>query len=52
MKTDIVSFYSDIDDRTYYSDHARRFRINCNENNIPYKEKKDWELIPKYHIGK
>jgi len=19
---------------------------------IPYKEKKDWELIPKYHIGK
>jgi hypothetical protein len=19
---------------------------------IPYKEKKEWELIPKYHIGK
>jgi hypothetical protein len=36
MKTEIVSFYCDIDDRTYYSDHARRFRINCNENNIPH----------------
>ena len=36
MKTEVVSFYSDIDDRTYYSDHARRLRINCNENNIPH----------------
>ena len=36
MKTEIVSFYCDIDDRTYYSDHARRLRINCNENNIPF----------------
>jgi hypothetical protein len=36
MKTEIVSFYCDIDDRTYYSDHARRFRINCNENKIPH----------------
>jgi hypothetical protein len=36
MKTEIVSFYCDIDDRTYYSDHARRLRINCNENNIPH----------------
>ena len=34
MKTEIVSFYCDIDGRTYYSDHARRLRINCNENNI------------------
>lgn len=36
MQTEIVSFYCDIDNRTYYSDHARRFRINCNENNIPH----------------
>lgn len=34
MKTEIVSFYCDIDNRTYYSDHSRRLRINCNENNI------------------
>lgn len=36
MKTEIVSFYADIDKRTYYSDHSRRLRINCNENNIPH----------------
>jgi len=36
MKTEIVSFYCDIDGRTYYSDHARRLRINCNENNMPH----------------
>jgi hypothetical protein len=36
MKTQLISFYCDIDDRTYYSDHARRLRINCNENNIPH----------------
>jgi len=36
MKTQIISFYCDIDNRTYYSDHARRLRINCNENNIPH----------------
>jgi hypothetical protein len=36
MKTEVVSFYCDIDDRTYYSDHSRRLRINCNENNIPH----------------
>jgi hypothetical protein len=36
MKTEIVSFYCDIDNRTYYSDHARRLRINCNENNMKH----------------
>jgi len=35
MKTEIVSFYADLDG-TYYSDHAKRLRINCNENNIPH----------------
>jgi hypothetical protein len=36
VKTEVVSFYCDIDGRTYYSDHSRRLRINCNENNIPH----------------
>lgn len=36
MKTEVVSFYCDVDNRTYYSDHSRRLRINCNENNIPH----------------
>lgn len=36
MKTEIVSFYSDIDNRTYYSDHAKRLRQNCIELNMPY----------------
>jgi hypothetical protein len=36
MKTEVVSFYCDIDNRTYYSDHSRRLRINCNENKIPH----------------
>lgn len=36
MKTEIVSFYCDIGDKTYYSDHARRLRINCNEHNMPH----------------
>jgi hypothetical protein len=36
MKTEIISFYCDIGDDTYYSDNARRLRINCNENNIPH----------------
>jgi len=36
MKTEIVSFYCDIGNKTYYSDHARRLRINCNEHNIPH----------------
>jgi len=37
MKTEIVSFYSDIDNRTYYSDHAKRLRQNCIELNIKTK---------------
>jgi len=40
MKTEIVSFYCDIDNRTYYSDHATRLRINCNELNIPHDIRK------------
>ena len=36
MKTEIISFYSDIDGRTYYSDHAKRLTENCKQFNIPY----------------
>jgi len=36
MNTEIVSFYSDIDGRTYYSDHARRLAENCKQYNMPY----------------
>lgn len=36
MKTEIVSFYADVDGRTYYSDHAERLRKNCDELNIPH----------------
>ena len=35
MKTEIVSFFADIDHRTYYSDHAKRLRKNCEELGIP-----------------
>lgn len=36
MKTEIVSFYADIDNRTYYSDHALRLKENCDRLNIPH----------------
>ena len=36
MKTEIVSFYADIDGRTYYSDHAVRLRKNCEALNMPH----------------
>ena len=36
MNTPIISFYSDVDGRTYYSDHARRLSENLKQHNIPY----------------
>ena len=36
MKTKIVSFYSDVDGGTYYSDHAVRLKKECEELGIPY----------------
>ena len=36
MKTPLVSFFADIDGRTYYSDHAKRFIKNCKDLNIPF----------------
>ena len=35
MKTELISFYTDIDNRTYYSDHAKRLQENCQTLNIP-----------------
>jgi hypothetical protein len=35
MKTEIISFFSDIDGHTYYSDHARRLASNCKKLNMP-----------------
>lgn len=35
MTTEVVSFFSDIDDRTYYSDHAKRLLLNCKNLGIP-----------------
>ena len=36
MKTPLVSFFSDIEGRTYYSDHAKRFIKNCRDLDMPF----------------
>ena len=36
MKTLLISFYSDIEGKTYYSDHASRIIKECEELQIPY----------------
>jgi hypothetical protein len=42
MKTLLLSFYSDIEDRTYYSEHAKTLKEACVIYNIPHdiQEKK------------
>lgn len=35
MTTEIVSFFADVDNRTYYSDHAKRLRQSCEELGMP-----------------
>lgn len=45
MKTKVISFFSDVDDRTYYSDHAKRLKEECEKFNIPY------EIEPKDSLG-
>ena len=35
MKTPVISFYSDIDGRTYYSDHATRLKKSLDQLNTP-----------------
>ena len=41
MNLEVVSFYSDVDDSTYYSDHAKRLISECESLGIPFdiKEK-------------
>jgi hypothetical protein len=36
MKTRLISFYSDIENRTYYSDNAKRLMSECQSLDIPY----------------
>lgn len=36
MKTPLVTFFSDVDGRTYYSDHAKRFIKNCTDLGMPF----------------
>jgi hypothetical protein len=36
MITPMISFFSDVDGRTYYSDHARRLSENLKQHNIPF----------------
>jgi len=36
MQTEVISFYSDIDNSTYYSDHANRIKKQLDGLNIPY----------------
>ncbi len=41
MNIELVSFYSDVDNSTYYSDHAKRLIFECESLGIPFdiKEK-------------
>ena len=36
MQTEVISFYSDIDGKTYYSDHAKRLSQQLDALRIPY----------------
>lgn len=36
MQTEVISFYSDIDGKTYYSDHAARLKEQLKNLNIPH----------------
>lgn len=36
MQTEVISFYSDIDGTTYYSDHANRLKKQLDDLGIPY----------------
>ena len=44
MNTLLISFYSDIEDKTYYSDHAKRLISECESLEIPY-DIKEYFLI-------
>lgn len=40
MNTEIISFFSDIEGHTYYSDHAKRLSQECIKYNIPHDFRK------------
>ena len=42
MNLEVVSFYSDVDGKTYYSDHAKRLIDECENLGVPHdiQEKK------------
>jgi hypothetical protein len=37
MQTLVISYFTDVDGNTYYSDHAKRLRSECDALNIPYE---------------
>jgi hypothetical protein len=37
MQTLVISYYADVDGNTYYSDHAKRFKTDCDTLGIPYE---------------
>lgn len=37
MQTLVISYFCDVDGRTYYSDHAKRFKEECDRFQIPYQ---------------
>jgi hypothetical protein len=36
MQTQVISYFCDVDERTYYSDHAKRFIEECTRFSMPY----------------
>jgi len=37
MQTLVISYFCDVDGRTYYSDHAKRFKYDCIRHEIPHE---------------
>ena len=50
MNTVLISFYSDIEDRTYYSDNADRIIKECESLSIPYHIKEK-ESLGSYQLN-
>jgi hypothetical protein len=50
MKTVLVSFYSDIGESNYYSDHSKRLIKNCEELDIPY-DVREKESLGDYQLN-
>ena len=36
MQTLVISYFCDVDGKTYYTDHAKRFQDECRTFGIPY----------------